>query len=127
MSCDDLDDLRTGPLRSTSSGWPREARQHLESCERCSQLQVLLDRSTQADFPEGLQHRIETAILPDLRPVSPLPSAFRVTVTLLLCSMVVIAAANWRLGVAGWRARSYLQASVDFGLLSIGILVLANI
>ena len=127
MSCDDLDRLRTESPHSSSSAWPPEAQQHLESCERCSQLQAMLDRPSQVDFPEALQNRIEAAILPGLRPVSPLPSALRVTVTLLLCSIIVIAAANWRLGVAGWHARSSLQASVDFSLLGIGALVLANL
>ena len=111
-------------LDSGSHAWPRDARQHLESCERCSQLQALLDSSSQIDFPEALQGRIEAAILPGLRPVSPLPSALRVAVTLLLCSIVVIAAANWRLGIAGWHARSTVQLSVDLSLLGIGALVL---
>ena len=127
MSCDDLDRLRAESPGSGSPGWPREAQQHLESCERCSQLQALLDNSSQVDFPEALQGSIEAAILPGLRPISPLPSARRVAVTLLLCSIVVIAAANWRLGIAGWHARSTLQASVDFSLLGIGVLVLSNL
>jgi hypothetical protein len=126
MSCDDLDRLRTESPNSNSSAWPREARQHLDSCERCSELQALLDGSVQTDFPEALQVRIEAAILPGLRPVSPLPSALRVTVTLLLCSIILIAAANWLLGLAGWHARSRLQASVDLSLLGIGVLLLAN-
>jgi hypothetical protein len=87
----------------------------------------LLDNSAQVDFPEALQDRIEAAILPRLRPVSPLPTALRVAMTLLLCSMGVIVAADWRLGVAGWHARNALQAFVDFSLLGIFILVLANL
>jgi hypothetical protein len=90
-------------------------------------LQGVLDSSVQTYFPEALRNRIEGAILPGLRSVSPLPSAVRVAVTLLLCSVVVIAAANWRLGLAGWRARDSLQAAVDFGLLGISVLALANI
>jgi hypothetical protein len=127
MSCDDLDRLRAESPRSGSSAWPREAEQHLASCERCSQLQALLDGSSQVDFPEALQDRIEAAVLPGLRPVSPLPGVLRVTSTLLLCSIVVIAMANWRLGLAGWHARSSLQASVDFSLLGIGVLALADL
>jgi hypothetical protein len=127
MSCDDLDRLRTESPHSGSSAWPLEARQHLESCERCSRLQAVLESSSPVDFPEALRHRIEAAILPGLVPVSPLPGALRVTVTLLLFSIVVIAAANWRLGVAGWHARSSLQAAVDFSLLGLSALVLANL
>jgi Negative regulator of sigma F len=127
MSCDDLDRLRTRSGGCSSSSWPREARQHLESCQRCSQLQAVLDSSVDTYFPEALRDRIEGAILPGLNPVCPLPSALRVAVTLLFCSVVVIAAANWRLGLAGWRARGSLQASVDFSLLAISVLVLANI
>jgi hypothetical protein len=77
-------------------------------------------------LPQALQDRIEAAILPGLRPVSPLPSALQGTATLLLCSIIVIAAANWRLGLAGWHARSGLQASVDFSLLAISLLALAK-
>jgi hypothetical protein len=126
MSCDDLDRLRTRSPHSSSSAWPLEAKQHLASCERCSQLQDSLDSSQQLDLPQALQDRIEAAILRGLRPVSPLPSALRVTATLLLCSIIVIAAANWRLGLAGWYARSVLQASVDFSLLAISVLALAK-
>ena len=46
---------------------------------------------------------------------------------LLLGSIAVIAIANWRLGVDGWDARSALQSAVDFSLLGISILVLANL
>lgn len=127
MSCEDLDRLRAESPHSSSSGWPREARQHLDSCERCRNLQGVLDSSADAEFPEALQRRIEEAILPGLGPVSPLPGEFRVTATLLLCSSVVICAANWRLGVAGWHARSIVQALVDFGLLGVSLLLLANL
>ena len=127
MSCDDVDRLRSRSPRSSSSAWAPEALRHLEDCERCSRLQALLDNSVQVDFPEALQGRIEAAILPRLRPVSPLPSAPQVTMTLLLCSIGVVAAADWRLGVAGWHARNALQAFVDFSLLGIFILVLANL
>lgn len=127
MSCDDVDRLRTESPRSNSSAWHREAREHLEGCERCSQLQTLLDNSEKVDFPETLQDRIEAAILPTLRPVSPLPSVLRVMITLLLGSIAVIAAASWRLGTAGWHARNGLQASVDFSFLAIFGIVLANL
>ena len=126
MSCDDLDRLRTRSAHSRSSAWPREAKKHLASCERCSQLQASLDSASQLDLPQALQDRIEAAILPGLRPVSPLPSALQGTATLLLCSIIVIAAANWRLGLAGWHARTALQASVDFSLLAISLLALAK-
>jgi hypothetical protein len=127
MSCDDLDRLRTESAHSGSSAWPGDARRHLESCERCSQLEALLDSSTPMDFPEALRDRIEAAILPDLRPVSPLPGAWRVAAALLLGSIIVIAAANWGLGVEGWDARSGLQSAVDFSLLGISFLALANL
>ena len=126
LSCSDLDGLRAQSPHSSSSGWPREAQRHLLTCERCSQLQASLDSSSEVDFSEALEDRIEQAILPALRPVYPLPGVLRVTITLLLCSLVVIAAANWRLGTAGWYARSRLQASVDFSLLGAGVVILAN-
>lgn len=126
MSCDDLDRLRTQSPHSKSAAWPREAQQHLASCEHCSQLQASLESPSQVDLPEALLDKIESAILTDLRPVSPLPSELRVTATLLVCSIIVIAAANWHLGLAGWRARNSLQAAVDFSLLGISILAFAN-
>ena len=125
MQCDDLDRLRTKSPASKSSAWPMEAQEHLESCSRCSQLQAVLESSGPADFPIALQNRIEAAILPDLKPVSPLPGVWRITASLLLCAVAVIAMANWRLGVAGWQARNDLQVSVDFTLLGASVLVLA--
>jgi hypothetical protein len=127
MSCDDLDRLRTESPNSGSPAWVLEGQRHLESCERCSRLQALLDSSSQVDFPQALQDRIEAAILPGLRPVSPLQSALRVAVMLLFCSIVMIAVANWRLGLAGWHARSGLQAFVIFSLLGIHALVLVTL
>jgi hypothetical protein len=127
MSCEDMDRLRTESSRSSSSTWCQEARQHLEGCERCSQLQALLDNSEQVEFPDALQNRIEAAILPRLRQVSPLPTALQVTITLLLCSISVVAAANSLLGLAGWHARNSLQVSVDFSLLGVFAIGLANL
>ena len=127
MSCEDLDRLRTESSHSRSSSWPPDARRHLESCARCAQLQALLDGPSPVDFPEALQDRIEAAILPALGPVSPLPAAWRAAAALLLCAIVVIAAANWRLGVEGWDARSGLQFTVDFSLLGISGVALSNL
>jgi hypothetical protein len=126
MSCDDLDRLRTERCQTASSDWPDEANKHLESCERCSRLQAALESATSPDFPAELYEKIERAILTGLQPVSPLPSAWRLTLALLVCSSFVIAIANGRLGIAGWEARNRLQTSVDFGLLAVGLLALAN-
>jgi hypothetical protein len=125
MQCDDLDQLRLKAPVATSWTWPPEAQEHLASCGRCSQLQAVLDSAEPADFPKSLQSRIEAAILPGLKPVSPLPSAWRITGALLLCVVAVVALANCQIGVAGWQARNSLQVSVDFTLLGISSLVLA--
>jgi Negative regulator of sigma F len=127
MSCEDMDRLRIRSPQSSSSAWAEDARQHLASCARCAQLQASLDRPARVDFPDALQARIEAAILPGLTPVAPLPSVWRVTLTLLLAALAVIAAANWRLGVLGWYARNTMQASVDLTLLGISMLAIANI
>ena len=127
MSCDDLDRLRAESPQTVSSSWSKEARRHLESCERCRQLQAVLDAQSPGDVPEALRGRIEAAILRDLRPVSPLPGVRRVAAMLLLGSIAVIATANWRLGVDGWDARNGLQSAVDFSLLGISVLALANL
>jgi FtsH-binding integral membrane protein len=125
MQCDDLDQLRLKAPASTSRAWPPDAQEHLASCDRCSELQAVLDSAEPADFPKALQSRIEAAILPGLKPVSPLPGVWRITATLLLCVVAMVAVANWEIGVAGWRARNGLQVSVDFTLLGLSALVLA--
>ncbi|HTA47687.1 MAG TPA: NrsF family protein [Bryobacteraceae bacterium] len=127
MSCDDLDRLRAESPQTRSWSWSEEARRHLESCGRCAQLQALLDGPSPLDYPEALQERIEAAILPALRPVSPLPGVWRVAAALLLVSLAVIATANWWLGVAGWDARNGLQSSIDFSLLGISVVALAKL
>ncbi len=127
MSCDDLDRLRAESAQAGSSAWPEEARRHLESCARCARLQALLDDPLPLDYPDALQGRIEAAILPSLRPVSPLPGVWRVAAMLLLGAFLVIAAANWRLGVEGWDARSRLQFAADCSLLAISGVALSNL
>jgi hypothetical protein len=87
----------------------------------------MLDGPSSVDFSQALQVRIEEAILPALRPVSPLPGVWRVAAALLLGAVAVIAIANWRLGVEGWDARSGLQLAVDCSLLGISVVALANL
>ena len=125
MQCNDLDQLRTKSPSSKASTWPMEAQVHLASCSRCSQLQAVFESSKPAEFPAALQSRIEAAILPGLKPVSPLPDAWQIAVVLLFCTAAVMAVANWQLGVAGWLARNSLQVFVDFTLLGISFLVVA--
>ena len=119
MSCDELDRLLAESPHGRIEDLPKEAREHLTGCDRCSRLNVLLDSAQAVDFPLALQHRIEEAILPGLQPVSPLASPFRVMLSLFVCSIAVITAANWHPGIMGWRARSPLQISVDFTLLTL--------
>jgi hypothetical protein len=125
MQCNDLDQLRTKSPLSKASNWPREAQEHLASCNRCSQLQAVLESSKPAEFPAALQGRIEAAILPELKPVSPLPGAWRSTAIQFFFAVAVVAVANWQVGIAGWLARNKLQVSVDFTLLGFSILVVA--
>lgn len=125
MKCNDLDQLRTKSPSSKALTWPMEAQEHLASCSHCSQLQAVLESSKPAGFPAALQGRIEAAILPNLKPISPLPSASQITAVLLFCAVGVVAVANWQLGIAGWLARNRLQVSVDFSFLGISILVFA--
>src|ERR1700676_1803093 len=125
MQCNDLDQLRTNSPSSKASTWPMEAQEHLASCNRCSQLQAVLESSKPAEFPAALQSRIEAAILPELKPVSPLPGAWKSTAVLLFCAAAVVAVANGQLGIGGWLARNRLQVSVDFTLLGISVLVIA--
>jgi hypothetical protein len=125
MQCNDLDQLRMKSPSSRTLAWPREAQEHLSSCSRCSQLQAVLESSESTEYPQALQNRIEAAILPELKPVSPLPSAWQITAVLLFCAAAAVAVANWQLGIAGWLARNRLQVSVDFTLLSVGTLVVA--
>ncbi len=126
MSCNDLDRLRTASPRANSTEWPREAKEHLASCERCSQLQAILDSSSQIVLKDVLQQKIEADILGDLRPILPLPSVGRVMGMLLLAGAFVAAVANYHLGTEGWHARNSLQATVSFVLLGASVLALAN-
>ena len=126
MQCNDLDQLRTKSPSSKASTWPMEAQGHLASCSRCSQLQAVLESSKPPEFPAALRGSIEAAILPTLKPVSPLPSAWQITAVLLFCAAAVVAVASWRLGIAGWLARNTLQVSVDFAFLGISILLIAT-
>jgi hypothetical protein len=86
----------------------------------------MLDNSGSGQPAEGVQSSIETAILSDLRPVSPIPGVFGVIAALIVCLSGVVAAANWHLGIAGWQARSFLQLSVNFSLLGLSVLLLAS-
>lgn len=126
MKCGDLDKIRMASPDSRASAWGPEAQEHLRSCQRCAQLQVLLEGPHELAIPDALQSRIESALLPGLAPVSPIPSVLRVVAALLLGSLLVVVAANWLLGVKGWQARSGLQDAVDFCLLSLSILLVAN-
>jgi Negative regulator of sigma F len=125
MQCNDLDQLRAKSPSSKASTWPMEAQEHLASCSHCSHLQAVFESSEPTEFPAALQSRIEAAILPGLKPVSPLPNVWRITAALFFCAAAVVAVADWQLGVAGWLARTKLQVSVDFTLLGISMLVVA--
>ena len=126
MRCEDLDRLRM-ESSSLSSTWPPEAQEHLLSCRQCASLQALLDRNTKTEAPEAGWGRIESAILPGLQPVSPIPSVFRVMAGLLVSLIVVVAASNWRVGIEGWQARSAFQATLNFSLLGLSVLLLASV
>jgi Negative regulator of sigma F len=126
MSCNDLDRLRGASPHSSSAGWPRQAKEHLASCESCSRLQAVLDGASEVVMPEALQQKVEADILRDLHPVAPLPSVGRVIGMLLIAAACVTAAANYLLGTAGWHARSLLQATVSFVLLGASFFALAS-
>ena len=129
MNCEDLDRLRTNSGGCAPEAWPAEARRHFSSCERCRQLQAVLQDSGEAEMviSEALNKRIEAVILSDLNPVSPLPSVIRTTITLVLLAVAVVAAITWRLGQAGWHVHSRLEAFVMFGSLGLSVLLLANL
>jgi len=58
-------------------------------------------------------------------PVSPMPGVLRVATTLLLCSLLVIAVADWRLGMAGWLALNCWEIGVVRAALSAPLFWLA--
>lgn len=124
MSCDQLDNLRTAG--GNSSAWPAEAQQHLQSCERCLELQLILEGRSEEEVPAALLRNIEAAILPSLSPVSPLPAVERATGLLLLSALSVVVVINWRLGITGWYARTMLQVAADLALLGICLTLLAH-
>ncbi len=127
MACDDLDKLRAESPQASPRDWPVDALNHLASCSRCAQLEDLLDSEPQPDFPEALRLKIENSILPGLSPVTPLSSVATLTIMLLLASMFVVIAAEWPLGLAGWRARNSYQIALNLSILLISSSMLANL
>lgn len=126
MQCDDLDRLRADNPQSQPKDWPLAAKEHLATCDRCAQLDTFLNQPQQVDFSAALQRKIEDGIIPDLHNVAPIPSTLRVTVSLAVVALAMIAASNYHLGVAGWQARAAWAFATNAGILAIAFALLAG-
>lgn len=122
MSCKEVDQfLDCGP----GAALPREAAEHLRSCERC---RALFD-GFQGAVPHGLapqlQGRLEQAVLGSLEPVKPLPSARSLAAGFSLVFFAVAGAGAVALGVATPKVMNPVQLGVVFALLAGGAVLLA--
>ena len=126
MQCDDLDRLRADNPRSHPEDWPSAAQEHLASCARCTEMDAWLNQPQELDLSAALQRKIESTIIPDLRAVEPVPSTLWATVSLVAVALVVIAASNYHLGVAGWQARGAWALATNVGILAIAFALLAR-
>ncbi len=127
MTCEQFDDLRNSG-HGAEAALPQSAREHLQNCERCRQLQVFWDSAAvPGEIAPELQARIAQRIIAGLRPVSPLPSN-RVLIALLLSlTAVTVAIGVWWLGQDGWQALAPLQSGIVFSLLGAGIFLIAYV
>ena len=127
MRCDQIDDLRNEGHR-TEASLPQEAREHLDSCNRCREFQAFWDSpaATVKASPE-VQTRITQQIVCSLRPVSRLPSNLVLVAWLSSLTAVAIAAGIWWLGAAGWQVLAPLQSATVFSLLGASIFLIANV
>jgi hypothetical protein len=127
MTCGQFDNLRNEGHRAADA-LPADAREHLQHCDRCREMQTLLDfPGPDVELPAGLEVRITNRIVSGLRAVSPLPSDSVLMASLLsLTALVITAGASW-LGVNGWAALAPSQALSVFALLAASTFLIAYV
>ncbi len=127
MTCEQVDALRDEG-RNRESPLPRNAREHIQYCERCRRFQTFWDSpALPVEISPEIQARITERIVTGLRPVSPLPSNPVLIAWLLLLTAIAITAGAWWLGQAGWHALAPWQSVTIFSLLSGSTLLMAHV
>src|SRR5260370_14198821 len=108
MTCREMEWVITSS--SPSSGFPREAAEHIAECDRCWRLVGILDEKCPSSLPSGIQmERIVATLSKDLAPVQPLARARVFFVGLALVFLVSVALGSWLLGTNGWRQLGTVQ------------------
>jgi hypothetical protein len=123
MNCRDIDDMIIPHFLERPI--PQEAAVHIAECQRCSRLAKAILQSPQVDeIPQQQLTRIGDAILHDLKPVKPLPTAgvLQLAQLFILASVVVIGVLIF--GRAGWHALNPVQKVAVFGGLTASVTLL---
>jgi hypothetical protein len=123
VTCADVE----GVIMSYAAGMdvPPEAADHIAGCEICRHL-IATIRSHEIDAPSrDTLDRIEASILPDVKPVKPLPRPTVRILTFVFILLVVATTGVAILGVAGWHALSSVQRIIVFTTLAFSIGLLA--
>ena len=128
MNCNWLDDLRNRG-NNGEAGLSATAREHLQGCEDCRELQALWEssESTVVEIPLSVQGEIHRRILAGLRPVSPLfPDSILIAILILLVALAIVTGVGI-LGLAGWRLFAPWQAGIIFSLLGGSTLSISHV
>ncbi len=123
MTCRDVDGMLIS--KRPRAAIPPEMSAHIAGCDRCRRLIQALEHAPEAAPPPDRIGRIQSAILADLKPVKPLPSAGVLWVAFLLAVAVVAAIGTSVLGTAGWHALSTPQRVAIFATLAASAALLA--
>jgi hypothetical protein len=125
MTCSEMDDLVSS--RSTLSGLPPVAAEHLVGCERCRRLVRVLQEDSAHLAPSlcGLG-QIKAAVLQGLKPVNPLApaSAFLAAFGIIFLAVTIVGVLQLR--AYGWGVLSIPQRIVVFASLAAGTGLLAS-
>jgi Negative regulator of sigma F len=124
MNCDDVGRILSET--SASARLPEQVTEHLKECPRCLNAARALDSSALQDLPTPDQlHKIEEALLADLRPVRPLARPIYWFAALIAIFVAAVEASIWRLGTAGLSAMTGPQAAAILSVLTVSALLLA--
>jgi len=103
-----------------------QAQEHVRSCERCQALVSALNVPAPSEPPSAAAlHRIEQAIIADLRPVRPLAPARYAVAALVSIFVSIVAFCGYGLGAFSLDVMSPLQTGVIFSILAASLGLLA--
>lgn len=127
MNCQEYLRRRSALPQQAARSLPPDMEEHLAQCEACARLESILQSSDNADpaVHEAVA-RIEALVLPELKPVQPLPSPSRRTFLLACIAVTVIAAIILRISAHGWDRMTSFQAWATFGTVAISMIMTAS-